>query len=50
MNEIMNLRHRHGLPLTRPAVTLGEERKPDTRERRISKMTSVVESSDNNVM
>ena len=30
---IKNLRHRHGLPLTRPAVLLGEGR-PDTRERR----------------
>ena len=32
---IMNLRHRHGLPLTRPAVLLREGR-PDTRERRKS--------------
>ena len=32
---IMNLRHRHALPLTRPAILLGEDR-PDTRERRKS--------------
>ena len=30
----MNLRHRHGLALTRPAVFLKEESRRDTRERR----------------
>ena len=35
----MNLRHRHALPLTRPAVLLGEGR-PDTRERRKSSLQS----------
>ena len=39
INKLLNTRHRHARSPTRPAVLLGEEQRPDARERRKSSLS-----------
>ena len=41
INYFFRLRHRHRWPLTRQAVLLGEEQRPDARERRKSSLSQI---------